>query len=721
MNKIKMRNKIGSIFKKRFNLLSESVVTNRIWLKSMQTRNCDVLIEFTANSNYEVLFTIVDKILKAGLKVIVNYHQTTGKFCFYVTASYTKLLQGAEDLQLRKTIKSKFGGGTNEFIYDEQEIYENIENQALFLSTQEKQSIIYEFLNQIICKTDIDGEVILNSKRVKDGRKLISWCVRHKIISQIVPIHDTDDLKALRKDWVFSFVRKQPLDKIRNYFGVKLSLYFAWLGFYTRSLVIPALLGLVVWFDHKTDDFHSAIFFILLCFFNLLWSIGFTNLWKQRCAEYSYKWGTLDMEEDLLQDPRPLFKGVYKPSQVTNKLEPHYPEWKRVCFRLFVTFPCLIASILITIGVMMVVFSLQNFVSDKVVHGGLPALFGFTYFVPKIFYANIISGLNSFYKKLCTWLNDKENYREQTTHENQLILKIVMFQFINSYLSLFYIAFYLQDVGLLQAQLFAIFISKQFTGNIKESIIPYIQSNMKQMSMIDKTKKEKLNSSEMNKDFMKILEKLQHYANSYLQSEIRLNDPSTDVNVEFNKFNTECNNSEQDDLSQPEVESLMSAYPDTFDDYLEMVLQFGLMVFFLPAFPLAALFSLLNNIIEIRSDAFKMCLLYQRPFGERVSNIGIWQKVLEVFSILGITVNCALLVTFGVVQKLVPSFEFYEGIMLIVVIEHVFLGLNKLLVYSLPHFPSWIRVEKRKLEFKRREALRQIESNEIHNLKNFNS
>jgi len=56
-----------------------------------------------------------------------------------------------------------------------------------------------------------------------------------------------------------------------------------------------------------------------------------------------------------------------------------------------------------------------------------------------------------------------------------------------------------------------------------------------------------------------------------------------------------------------------------------MVMQFGLMVFFAPAFPLAALFSLINNLIEIRSDAFKMCYLFQRPFGERVSYIGTWQ------------------------------------------------------------------------------------------------
>ena len=165
---------------------------------------------------------------------------------------------------------------------------------------------------------------------------------------------------------MFSFNQKQPLDKICNYFGVKLGLYFAWLGFYTRSLALPAMLGLVFWLNLNQNETHDAIFFLVLCLFNLVWSICFTDLWKQKCAEFSYKWGTLDLEENLLQDPRPLFKGVYKPSPVTNKLEPHYSEWKRVCFRFFVTLPCLIASIAVTVGIMLTVFSFQGYIANKV-------------------------------------------------------------------------------------------------------------------------------------------------------------------------------------------------------------------------------------------------------------------------------------------------------------------------------------------------------------------
>ena len=66
-------------------------------------------------------------------------------------------------------------------------------------------------------------------------------------------------------------------------------------------------------------------------------------------------------------------------------------------------------------------------------------------------------------------------------------------------------------------------------------------------------------------------------------------------------------------------------YDGTFEDYLEMFIQFGYVILFSSAFPLAAVCALLNNVIEIRSDAFKLCAIFQRPFGQRARNIGTWQ------------------------------------------------------------------------------------------------
>ena len=38
----------------------------------------------------------------------------------------------------------------------------------------------------------------------------------------------------------------QPLDHIREYFGERIAIYFAWLGFYTGWLLPAALVGLAV-------------------------------------------------------------------------------------------------------------------------------------------------------------------------------------------------------------------------------------------------------------------------------------------------------------------------------------------------------------------------------------------------------------------------------------------------------------------------------------------
>lgn len=36
-------------------------------------------------------------------------------------------------------------------------------------------------------------------------------------------------------------------DEIARYFGVKVGLYFAWLGHYTCALCVPAILGTLLW------------------------------------------------------------------------------------------------------------------------------------------------------------------------------------------------------------------------------------------------------------------------------------------------------------------------------------------------------------------------------------------------------------------------------------------------------------------------------------------
>lgn len=64
-------------------------------------------------------------------------------------------------------------------------------------------------------------------------------------------------------------------------------------------------------------------------------------------------------------------------------------------------------------------------------------------------------------------------------------------------------------------------------------------------------------------------------------------------------------------INQAEIESSLYKYDGTFSDHLEMLVQMGYVVLFSSAFPLAGLCALANNLLEIRSDAFKLAHVHQ--------------------------------------------------------------------------------------------------------------
>ncbi|XP_059479643.1 anoctamin-8 isoform X1 [Neocloeon triangulifer] len=672
----------------------------RLWLQSVPTQDCDMVMTFPSGASDVTLMWLLQRLRSStpGLVVHVRHHASTDRYGFYLTASPSLLLKAAEELHLAKKVKGAYGGGQKEFVQHESHIFEGIEEQGSFFTSQERQWLVLNLL-QMLRATSGDEVAGL---RLIEGQAIVPKCISAGIISEVFPLHDTESLKRLQKSWVRAIFKRQPLDQICEYFGVKIAMYFAWLGHYNTALIVPAIVGFLFWvFICGGNQAKEDIGFVIFSLFNVIWATVYLETWKRYSAELAYRWGTLDQRDELLVEPRPLFTGTLEKSPVTGRLEPHYPAWKRHVFRYLISIPIIALCLAVVFVVMFLILQLQEWWDGKLLAKGYPFCLSY---IPKILLACVITLMDDCYYKVALWLNDCENYRLETKYENHLIVKVALFQFVNSFLSLFYIAFYLQDQEKLKEQLAALLIARQVIGNIKECALPYLLEQFR-LAKLSFELFGALSPSEENKKEVR-------EPGSSNSKESKASTDAEDAEVADEKADSETKDGDRKtrNLSQAELEGTLLKYDGTFEDHLEMFIQFGYVVLFSSAFPMAGLCAMLNNLIEIRTDAFKLCFIFQRPFGQRVSNIGTWQDAMEVMGIIAVLVNCALIGLSGQVHRMFPEMSTTQTILLIVILEHIMLSLRFIISYAIPDLPSWVATEMAKAEFARREACRRASS-----------
>uniref|UniRef100_A0A8C4H542 Anoctamin n=1 Tax=Dicentrarchus labrax TaxID=13489 RepID=A0A8C4H542_DICLA len=756
------------LFGKRLLQAGRHIMSHKSWMKTVPTENCDVLMTFADTTDDHTLLWLLNHIRLGIPELIIQirHHKHTQVYAFFVTATYENLLRGAEEMGLRKAVKPEFGGGTRSFSCEEDYIYENIESELCFFTSQERQSIIKYWMDNLRAK---HGEVLHNINFL-EGQPIIPELSARGVIQQVFPLHEQRILSQLMKSWVQAVCEKQPLDDICDYFGVKIAMYFAWLGFYTTSMLYPAVIGFVLWMLTESDQTSRDICCVVFALFNVVWATLFLERWKRRGAELAYKWGTLDTPAESLEEPRPQFRGVKRCSPITGCEEFYYPPWRRRVFRWLVSLPICILCLCFVFLVMLICFELQEFVM------GIKEMPRLARFIPKIMLAITVTACDEVYRKIACWLNDMENYRLQSAYEKNLIIKMVLFQFVNSYLSLFYIGFYLKDMERLKEMLATLLIIRQFLQNVKEVLQPYLYERHKLgeltlravwdllLSVLlkyarlaagkaqkclnggcgvpdeeeggerDEADSGRFSEGETEEEslidcglklrkvimlplllllLLLLLPASAAPLPSGSESSTSLRHRRRGRSVERPEPKTKRESwmdppeeRESTTLTQAEMESCMQTYADTFQDYQEMFVQFGYVVLFSSAFPLAAMCALINNIIEIRSDAFKLCTGLQRPFGIRVESIGQWQTAMEAMGLIAIIVNCYLIGQCGQLQRLFPWLSPEMAIISIVILEHFAILLKYVIHVAIPDIPTWVREEMAKLDYQRREAFK---------------
>ncbi len=485
--------------------------------------------------------------------------------------------------------------------------------------------------------------------------------LKDECILACTPLHDMVELKTLETAWLvfLQWPWQQPVDQIKDYFGEKIGLYFSWLGVYTSWLIIAAVVGGFMWINVAVEGslmfageiFHpdSTVLFALtdnnpdavvipyFAGFMGLWSAVFLENWKRVEKVTAVRWGMVGFEEE--EQNRPQFSGEKILSPITGKPTLYFARSARAR-RAFFSQGVVVGLVLVVIATIACIFAIRIAIqSANFEIGGVPM----ASIIASLLIALQIQFLNGFFGEIAIKLNNQENHRTDTEYEDALIAKTFAFQFVNSFASLFYIAFvkpFIPQIDPcagscmleLQTTLGTIFLTRLATGNLTELGIPLLMSYLKSRerdSAALAMKRAKDNSA--NPAFPHFVE-----SSDGVEMQSRVSGALSDEG--------------KHEISEVERTFLMPAYDvmlGTFDDYAEMVIQFGYTTMFVAAFPLATVMSFVNNYVEIRVDGWKLCQLCRRAEPRSCEDIGTWYVILELTSMASIFINSGLVAFTG--------------------------------------------------------------------------
>lgn len=285
--------------------------------------------------------------------------------------------------------------------------------------------------------------------------------------------------------------RKQPLDEIRNYYGVKVGLYFSFLGFYTSMLVPASLVGICCFLygfftlnhdisikqvcnkqlDHwpmcplcnvkGCDYWHlsdTCTYFkfsylfdnpatVFYAIFMSLWSCVFLELWKRYSSRITFRWD-LSSWDTYEETVRPEFLARLTKTEkkklnlITKMYEPYTPFWKQRLPYTILSSSVVILLILVALASVIGVIIYRVSVRAAIAKVDEKYSSIFTSVSAAMINLMFILILNQLYSYVTFYLTELEIPRTQSDFDNSLTLKMYLLQFVNYYSSIFYIAFF---------------------------------------------------------------------------------------------------------------------------------------------------------------------------------------------------------------------------------------------------------------------------------------
>uniref|UniRef100_A0A667ZF74 Anoctamin n=1 Tax=Myripristis murdjan TaxID=586833 RepID=A0A667ZF74_9TELE len=436
------------------------------------------------------------------------------------------------------------------------------------------------------------------------------------------------------------FYKYQPIGLVRKYFGEKIGLYFAWLGLYTQMLIPASVVGVIVFLygcatvddnipsmeichpknnitmcplcdqacsywklstacgtaraSHLFDN-PATVFFSI---FMALWAAMFMEHWKRRQMRLNYEWDLTGFEDE---EDHPRAEYEFKVMQKSLKKE-HKSQQK-----VGVTFAIVFGVILYRISTKAALHMSSNPITRNHVRVTVKTTAAIINLV-------VILILDEVYGAVARWLTVLEVPKTDKSFEERLIFKTFILKFVNAFTPIIYIAFFRGRLVGRPGSYLYVFESYRMEECAHGGCLMELCIQLS-ITMLGK----QLIQNNLFEIGVPKLKKLIRYIRS--------------------KHGTFQEEEREKKLQRYEIDHFLEPFAGLTPEYMEMIIQFGFVTLFVASFPLAPLFALLNNIIEIRLDAKKFVAELRRPVAARAKDIGIWYNLLRGVAKVAVIIN----------------------------------------------------------------------------------
>ncbi|KAI8870747.1 DUF590-domain-containing protein [Ramicandelaber brevisporus] len=569
-------------------------------------------------------------------------------------------------------------------------------------------------------------------------------------IESIFPLHDKrfnrQWLKRWSTKWSISYL---DIEAVRDHFGEHIAMYFAFLQFYFVALAFPTLLGLVGYFFLGGAEY--TMWFAMLL---VIWSVVFTEGWARRQTQLAVLWGSTTAEAhsrdgnsnngasgsgvDIvgLAERNPRFVADQMIADpITGEVVPYFSPIRR-WLRRAVTLPILGGLALIVSGIVTVLFLFATFFEEY--YSGPFALA--LNILPIIAYSAVMGKVGAVFRGIARRLNEYENHETRSDYAANLTVKIFVFSFINDIFYMYLTSWlFIPFRDNLEWILRWMNGTAGKVGTIEEGIIKAASTPAR-----DKLRALQIYFILTGQAINFAFEVVVPYVNRYLaerakakaraaRAEKRAKRASekdaatggiTDTSGVSDFEDASNSQSEVAFLKRVAHEASLATY-DIYDDYVEMVSQFGYVSLFSIVYAFTPVAAFINNFIELRADAAKLCIHMQRPIPQRAAGIGgPWMSALRFLAWLSAITNAIMLYQFytpssstGSIisalfgwmggappetqQSLAEGNTTHKHVMLglLVLFEHIYLGLRLVVPMLLHSVPSAAEIEVRKEDY----------------------